>query len=88
VTYAVVWRRVVLDMLADHYITLPLADQRLAAAGVASLNSRLASDPFEVGEGRDDDSDRIAFLPLLCVSFEVDPASRTVRVTGVSRSGR
>lgn len=86
--YSVVWRQAVLDALADLYVTLTPDDQERVADGVAALNTRLASDPLDTGEGRDRDSDRIAFLPLLIVGFQVDPAARTVRVTGVSRFGR
>jgi hypothetical protein len=88
VTYAVVWRQAVLDVLADLYITLSLTDQQRVATGVKALNARLASDPFAVGEGRDDDHGRIAFPPLLCVTFEVDPVARVVRVINVVRFGR
>jgi hypothetical protein len=88
VTFAVVWRQAALDLLADLYVTLPLGDQDRVAAGVKALNARLASDPFAVGEGRDDDHDRIAFPPLLSVTFEVDPAAGVVRVINVVRFGR
>ncbi len=87
-TYSVVWRRAVLDMLADLYVTLSLADQQRVAAGVTAINARLASDPFAVGEGRNDDHNRIAFPPLLSVTFEIDPGARVVRVINVLRFGR
>ena len=87
-TYTVVWRQGVLDMLADLYVALSLSDQGRVAAGVKALNARLASDPFAVGERRNDDHDRIAFPPLLSVTFEVDHAARVVRVINVLRFGR
>ena len=56
------------------------------ADGVDHLNAQLAADPFEVGESRADGL-RVAFPPLLCVSFTVDKARRTVRVAKLFRYG-
>jgi hypothetical protein len=88
VTFSVVWRQSVLDALADLYVILSLEEQDRMAAGVKTFNARVAREPFDVGEGREDDHDRIAFMPLLIIGFQVDPAARVVRVTGVTRFGR
>jgi len=56
------------------------------AAGVQAFNDQLSADPFEVGESRADGF-RVAFPPLLRVSFHVNRATGRVRVLDVMRYG-
>jgi hypothetical protein len=86
-TYTVIWRRVLLDRLADFYTAADVPDRERMSAGVEALNEKLADDPSDVGESRAG-GDRIAFPPLLAVTFTINPADRVVRVTGLARYGR
>ena len=81
------WFTTALDELADLYVHADSAERDRIGDGVAAFNSRLADDPFAVGESREYDF-RIAFPPLLCVYFRVDVSSRQVRVTRVIRYGK
>jgi hypothetical protein len=85
--FTVIWKTATLDRLADLYVAAGVPDRDRMAAGVDALNARLAADPLDVGESRSGVL-RLAFPPLLAVSFLVDEANRVVRVTGVSRYGR
>lgn len=81
------WLESALDKLADIYVTLDPDERERVAAGIERFNERLASEPLDVGESRVGGF-RVAFPPLLKVSFHVDAASRRVRVTDVTRYGR
>lgn len=81
------WLEAVLDKLAAIYVAASPADRDRMAAGVERFNERLAADPLDVGESRVAGF-RVAFPPLLKVSFHVDEAARRVRVTDVVRYGR
>lgn len=85
--YTVTWIDAALTEFSNIYSASALDDQRRMAAGIESLFSRLADDPFEVGESRGG-ALRIAFPPLLAVRFRVDPAARTVRLSWVARFGK
>jgi hypothetical protein len=87
VNYTVIWRKQLLDRLADIYVAANGPDRERMADGVERLNGRLADDPSDVGESRQG-GDRIDFPPLLLVTFTIDPANRVVRVTWVTRYGR
>lgn len=81
------WLETTLDELANLYVAADRPERERMAAGVERLNARLAADPLDVGESRGGGY-RVAFLPLLMVSFHVDEVNRMVRVTAVSRYGR
>jgi len=81
------WLEATLDKLADIYITLDVSQRDRVAAGIEVFNQQLATDPLEVGESRVGGF-RVAFPPLLKVSFHVDIANRRVRVTDVTQYGR
>ena len=85
--FPVHWNIAVLDRLAELYVAAPVEERVRMAAGLSSLNRRLAEDPLDVGESRDANG-RVAFPALLMVRFRIDVSTRTVRVTGVSRFGR
>ncbi len=81
------WLESTLDKLADIYVTLDVDARERMAAGIELFNEQLATDPLEVGESRVGGF-RVAFPPLLKVSFHVDVADRRVRVTDVTQYGR
>ena len=81
------WFATALDELADIYVHAEVVERDRIGDGVAAFNSRVADDPFAVGESRDYDF-RIAFPPLLCVYFRVSVSDRQVRVTRVTRYGK
>ena len=85
-TYTVIWQAVQLDRLAELYVASDLATQQRMAEGVEAFSARLADDPLQVGESRSDGF-RVAFPPLLTVSFHVDQVRRRVRITRVTRYG-
>ena len=85
-SYTVIWKVAMLDRLAELYVACDEEGQSRMGRGVENFNARLADDPFAVGESRSDGL-RVAFTPLLTVSFHVDFAQRVVRVTKVSRYG-
>ena len=80
------WSRSVLDELADIYVSATSPERDRMASGIESLIGRLASDPFDVGESRDD-GDRLAFTPLLMVRFNVNTAAYRVLIKAVARYG-
>ena len=84
--YEYVWFRGVLEELADIYVSVSRQERDRMAAGLEAFNGRLARDPFDVGESRDDGL-RLAFIPLLMVRFKVNSVTRYVLVTGVARYG-
>ena len=81
------WLETVLDKLAAVYVSLDVPQQNRVAAGVERFNARLAADPLDLGESRGGGY-RVAFIPLLMVTFHVHEAARRVRVTDVTRCGR
>lgn len=81
------WLETVLDKLAAVYVSLDVPQQNRMAAGVERFNERLAADPLDLGESRGGGY-RVAFTPLLMVTFHVNEAARRVRVTDVTRFGR
>ncbi len=56
------------------------------ASGIEAFNGRLALDPFDVGESRSG-GNRLAFIPLLAIWFDVNKTARRIVVTGVARYG-
>lgn len=84
--YTVIWKTLLLDRLAELYVTAGVAERGRMADGIERFNVQLAADPLAVGESRDDDL-RVSFPPLLCVYFFVDEVSRVVRVTKINRYG-
>ncbi len=85
--YTVIWKSLLLDRLADIYVTADASERERMAAGVEEFNAQLAADPLDVGESRVGGY-RVAFPPLLKVSFHVNEANSRVRVTDVIRYGR
>ena len=81
------WLESTLDKLANIYVAANAAERERMAAGVEAFNAQLAVDPLDVGESRVGGY-RVAFPPLLKVSFHVDESNRRVRVTDVIRYGR
>ena len=75
--YAVIWKTFLLDRLADIYVSAEPEERTRMAAGLTSFNERVAADPYEVGESREEGY-RVAFPALLRVSFHVDRAARRV----------
>jgi hypothetical protein len=85
--YTVIWKSLLLDRLAVIYVDAEPDERERMALGVEAFNIRLALDPLDVGESRVGGY-RVAFPPLLQVSFHVDEARRRVSVTDVIRFGR
>ncbi|MBX9624056.1 MAG: hypothetical protein K2X82_09630 [Gemmataceae bacterium] len=85
--FALSWGDTPLDRMADAYIRLDLAAQDRLAGAVENLNTRLRSDPLDVGESRTGGY-RLTFLPGLQVLFRVDLTTRTVEVIDAGPSGR
>ncbi len=85
--FTIIWKSSALDRLADLYVASPDAARQRMAGGVEHLNRQLAQDPLDVGESRHGGY-RVAFPPLLMVTFFVDESSREVRVVHVVRFGR
>lgn len=86
-SFAIIWKSTVLDHLADLYVASTDAERRRMAGGVEHLNRQLEQAPLDVGESRHGGY-RVAFPPLLMVTFFVDESSREVRVVHVVRFGR
>ena len=86
-TYEYRWLETALDKLAALYVDADVAERDRMAAGVERFNARLERDPLDVGESRVGGY-RVAFPPLLKVSFHVDVVNRRVRVLDVIRYGR
>src|SRR4051794_23937238 len=84
--FTVTWLNTPLDRLADAYVSGSPADRERMAVGIDALNSRLRSDPLDVGESRSEGF-RIAFAPPLAVGFHVDEAGRDVTVMMVKLTG-
>ena len=80
------WPRSVLDELADIYVSATGPERDRMASGIEAFNGRLARDPFDVGESRSG-GNRLAFIPLLMVWFNVNKTTRRIVVTGVARYG-
>ena len=68
-------------------VWLNASDRNAVAAAADELDRRLQRDPLTVGESRSSNV-RLAFVPPLVALFRVDPATQTVFVMRVSRSGR
>lgn len=85
--WALSWPDVLLDLLADYYVAAAPDLRQRMAAGVEGLNTRLRSDPLDVGESRERGF-RIAFAPGLVVLFRVDVAARKVVISDVRPYGR
>jgi hypothetical protein len=66
--FTVIWTKRSLDLLAEYYVDATPDNRSRMAAGVESLNQKLATDPLEVGESRSHGF-RVAFVPLLIVGF-------------------
>jgi hypothetical protein len=81
------WLTLVLDELAQLYVTVSSQERDRIAIGIEALNRQLATDPYAIGESRDGDQ-RVAFPDLLAVSYRIDRGMKIVRVTGVARFGR
>ena len=80
------WPHGVLDELAVIYVSATGPERDRMASGIEALNSRLTRDPFDIGESRSG-GDRLAFIPLLMVRFDVNKTARRIVVTGVARYG-
>jgi hypothetical protein len=78
--FEVTWREGAMKELADAYVGADLTARESITADVLQLNQLLADDPMGLGESRAGDRYRIAFLGRVSVTFDVDPADRTVRV--------
>jgi hypothetical protein len=85
--WAMMWRDIALDGMAEVYVALDPADRTRLAREVEWLNARLRSDPHGVGESREG-GDRIAFVFRLAVYFHVDEVARLVTVNSVRRTAR
>ena len=85
--FTVIWKSTALDRLADIYVASSDTVRQRMAGGVENLNRQLEQDPLDVGESRHSGY-RVAFPPLLMVTFSVDESSREVRVVHVVRFGR
>ena len=81
------WSVAALDELADVYVNETAAHRERIAAGVEHFNRRLGDDPFDVGESRTKGY-RVAFPPLLRVSFRVNKETRRVEVVSIIRYGK
>ncbi len=66
------WKQRALDHLADIYVALPLAEQRLLAADVEMVNRELLARGGELGESRGG-TRRMWFTEWLVVSFNILP---------------
>ena len=84
--YSVIWKTAALDHLADLYVAVSTEDRSRLSGGVESFNRQLEQDPSSIGESRTGGL-RIAFLPLLVVTFQVNETTRVVRVLAVTRYG-
>jgi hypothetical protein len=81
------WLQVALDALADIYVAATVPDRERMAGGVDAFNTRLAHEPYDVGESRSGRF-RVAFPPLLVVYFYISEPDQVVWVTRVRRYGR
>jgi hypothetical protein len=79
--YTVSWMEVALDALADAFVQADLPTRDLIERVVARFNTELASDPTNVGESRPGRGRRIALDQPCAITFVVNHAAGTVRVT-------
>jgi len=85
-TFNTTWDDIVLDQLADIYVSLDPGSRELLVQEIELLNLRLANDPYDVGESRAGNV-RITFAARLTVFFTVNNSLRIVRVIAISKSG-
>ena len=86
-SFTIIWKSTVLDRLADFNVASTDAERKQMAGGVEHLNRQLEQNPLDVGESRHAGY-RVAFPPLLMVTFSVDESNREVRVVHLVRFGR
>ncbi len=79
--YALIWMSVALDALADAFVQADLPTRDAIERAVRRLNRLLASNPSGLGESRSGDAQRIAFEQPCAITFIVDDAAQTARVT-------
>ncbi len=79
--YALIWMSVALDALADAFVQADLPTRDLIERAVRRLNRLLTANPNGLGESRPGPGQRIAFEQPCAISFVVDDAAGTVRVT-------
>jgi len=79
--WAVIWRDLALDALADVFVAADLLTRDAIEQAVTRLNARLASDPETLGESRPGPGRRIAYDSPRAIRFTVYPTDRVVRVT-------
>ena len=82
--FTVLWRPSALGTLAE--IWTASANKTAITSASHRLDQRLAVNPLDEGESRNED-ERITFEPPLQLLFRVDPATRTVNVTAVGLMG-
>ena len=85
--FALTWRGLPLDRMAEVYVLLDLDAQDQLAGAVEKLNTQLRTNPLDVGESRDIGY-RLVFLPGLQVLFHVDLMARAVEVIDAGPSRR
>jgi hypothetical protein len=79
----VAWTDRAYDQLADIYVTATVTDREAIARAVERINARLATDPWFLGEARDDDR-RVWFHHPLMVIYRVVTGGEVV-VSHVAR---
>ena len=80
------WREHALDQLADLFVATDPAGREAIEKAVLEINSKLADDPWELGESRSNRFDRSWSVPWLAVLFRIDPSQETVTVYHAARS--
>jgi hypothetical protein len=79
--FAVIRRHVALDALADAFVQADLPTRDAIEQSVIRLNTRLLTDPNNLGTPRPGQGRRIAFDQPCGIRFTVDTAAGIVRVT-------
>jgi hypothetical protein len=85
--YSYFWIESALEDLATIYVNLSLEEQDRVSGGVDFFNRSLVADPHDLGESREHGY-RVAFIPLLIVTFHIDKRTEVVQVLRVRRYGR
>lgn len=79
--FALIWHNAALDELADEFVQADLPTRDAIERAVTKLNNSLVSDPNNLGESRPGRGRRIAHEQPCAITFIVDDANGTVRVT-------
>lgn len=85
--FGLIWLEGAMDDLADAYLEATVPERERMSVGVEALNNRLREEPNDEGESRDA-GNRLTFVPLLSVLFEVSQSEGVVYVIAVQRYGR